>query len=437
MHLTPHDRGFREMKNNRGSRLVLPSVVLLLLSCGKSELPDGPEPDNDARRDEGSSTPGEGNVTSGNPPANEGAGDAVSDPTKGTAKGAPMPPPMPPPISPPMPTPVLGSSPPIPPAPTMVPPTGQASSGNPPPIAVGTMAPPVERSATPFFLAVGWKGRRVVSYDGKTVARDTVDGPNGDNNWAFRGACSGNGVALAVGGGTPNGANWNARWAQSADGKTWKEFTLSKNWLGACAYGAGTFVIVGGAGIRAWSSDGETFDFSPTKGSVGPQRNVAFGDGVFVAVADSGLVGISSDGKNWTDSQVTNGQGRVVHGNGTFVILGASGKVYASKDKGATWKSTDVTAGLGDRWYERGLAFAKGAFYLSQSDGIYTSTDGLAWSRLAGSNFQPSALAFGDGVWASVRLGTGARYSVDGGVQWSAMAGEVDSAIMFGMIYKP
>ena len=134
--------------------------------------------------------------------------------------------------------------------------------------------------------------------------------------------------------------------------------------------------------------------------------------------------------------QVTNEQGRIIHGNGTFVVLGAEGRVHSSNDKGVSWQWTDVTPGLLDSWFNRGLAFADGSFYISQSTGIFESTDGRAWKPLTGANFHPTLLGYGKGLL--VGLGQeSARFATADFTQWTAMAGVVNSATMFGMIYKP
>ncbi len=238
----------------------------------------------------------------------------------------------------------------------------------------------------PRFAAVGYGGRRVVSYDGTSWVDDQFDVVGGsDDDDQLRGVTHADGRFIAVGGSRIGRFMW------TTDGKEWSEDVDEEGWLGGVAYGNGLYVAAGGNGRRAVSENGEDWetvvtDFEPAF------RAVAFGGGVFVAVGDSGRRIRSTDGRTWTHD-VTGGSGltSLAYGNGFFVAAGGGGRRVRSAD-GITWDH-DVSGGSG-----RQVVFADGEFLALGDTTAYTSPDGAEWTSHP-MNRPVELVAYADGIY--------------------------------------
>jgi hypothetical protein len=146
----------------------------------------------------------------------------------------------------------------------------------------------------PAFVAVGYSGLRIVSFDlGVTwVNEATIRGGSGDDPTLIRAIDFANGLFVAVG---------HKIWT-SADGATWMERTNpSTQWLGGVKYGNGRWVAAGGWGASIYSTDGIKWELGGDRSNE-PARSLAFGGGVFVAGADSDKAHWwkTVDGRTWT-----------------------------------------------------------------------------------------------------------------------------------------
>lgn len=210
-----------------------------------------------------------------------------------------------------------------------------------------------------------------------------------------------------------DGLNWSGRWTSVTDN------------LRGIAYGGGLYVAVGSNGRIVYSSDGVTWASTSTgAGSSDELAQVVYGNGKFVAVSAYGnqTYYTSSNGRNWTASSATlpyiTRDARYC--NGKFQLAGMDSSGYsgivASSTDGTTWTSQSVLAntilnGLacngstlvavsskgssrssdgGNTWTtgSGGVGFnhvTVGSNYVASTDSgaVYTSSDGLNWSKVA------------------------------------------------------
>jgi len=221
-----------------------------------------------------------------------------------------------------------------------------------------------------------------------------------------------NTMAYGVG---SSGARWvaggNTGTIMSApDGYTWTErtstFTAGNNFVSntvnAIQFYNNRFLAVGGAGVVAYSVDGDNWIRTNYNAnnviSAANTRAIAFGAGLYVVGNDSGIVYSSPDMTTWTQRQTLLGGGvyEITFANSLFVAVCAGGYIYSSTD-GITWTQrsrlvgTAVSAGgtfegqyvannlNGVSWgvtpaYPSGLWIAVG-----DSGVTLRSTDGLDW----------------------------------------------------------
>lgn len=267
---------------------------------------------------------------------------------------------------------------------------------------------------------------------------------------------------VAVGLGTiltsPDGANWTARYVDTAD------LDVS---LQSVIYDNGTYVAVGtdnqGA-VALVSTDGKSWQLDTV--AVNPSgislefTGVAWGNGQYIAFGSSigtqttsnplggpssDILYTSSDATHWSaQSLPQNGRAGFdgLTGNdaafsaGVFVVGGFTG-VYTSSD-GVNWTASSLTPPSGNvGWYFSRILTMNGKFYAVGVDigdpnftgkelAFFSSSDGVNWSltalnQIAGADFMRSADAFstggpgyivaGDsGVWTSADTSTWAFY---------------------------
>lgn len=259
-----------------------------------------------------------------------------------------------------------------------------------------------------IFVAVGDGGRRIRSTDdGKTWIDDVSIANGGDDTIGLRTVTWGNGLFVA-------GA-W--RIMTSPDGKTWQDTPpdqFNQNWMGALAYGGGSFVGVGGYGSRVTSPDAKTWtQHSIDTAASHSHGGLAYAAGKgFVAVNDDGKVSTSPDGVTWTYGGTTIGTSstNVVYGNGVFVAIG--GTTAAASADGKAWTSKPFAE------QNAVLVFAQGHFTAIGREHVYTSNDGAAWTDHPVTGLFAGAVAYGHGTYVAID-NTTARRSTDG-LTWSA-----------------
>jgi len=224
----------------------------------------------------------------------------------------------------------------------------------------------------------------------------------------------------------------------SADGRDWTTVRIdSTNQLSHLAQGNGKFAALTinpyMQGIIEASSDGVTWSFHTV-----PTSNVLYGIDFchdrFVAVGSLGTILTSQDGATWlalnTNTPVN--LRSLARGNGRYVAVGNEGVIYTSAE-GSNWArmTLPTTSNL------RSIAFGAGKFVavgpcegppFSGSNAIFTSTDGLAWTRLrteqafTNTTFVPLDLygiAYGAGTFVAVGE-NGNIIASTNGVNWIA-----------------
>jgi hypothetical protein len=191
-----------------------------------------------------------------------------------------------------------------------------------------------------------------------------------------------------------SGQHGQAAW--SDDGmETWtvltKETTTFDNgsasqlYINAAAYGNGRFVLGGGRGHTAVSTDGKTWtgakgnDASDSEaifdGPSGFIDTMLFANGKFVALG--GMDGQetksawSIDGVNWTqggDPGLRNGSDspRMTYGGGYIVAVDNMGQAAYSTDEGLTWTATETGFGITP---VKDVAYGNGRFVIVGSEG--------------------------------------------------------------------
>ncbi|QDU28244.1 hypothetical protein ETAA8_33440 [Anatilimnocola aggregata] len=249
---------------------------------------------------------------------------------------------------------------------------------------------------SPLFVAVGHRGLRMTSTDGKTWS----NAQTGKEGEVYRAVSFGNGRFAAVG--TFGGANI---YASTADGTTWQTGTRDAkyvSYLRGLGFGQDKFLGLGGdpgsvgdsKPFVMTSADGQTWsDVTPIAGR-NMLRRVCYGNERFVAVGDRGRRAASKDGKEWIDTEKVKAIDTLIDvtfGNGLFVGVGLHGLRMSSAD-GVTW-SERLTGEEGEHinsvlWTgERFVAVGQGA--------TYHSTDGLKWDRQPNTN-APLIAVFGE-----------------------------------------
>lgn len=255
----------------------------------------------------------------------------------------------------------------------------------------GDEPPPPEAIA----VAVGYGTRRVRSDDGVTWTDFVEVNPDGgDDNDLLRGIGYGDGVFVAVGGG---GAGFSMR---STDGITWTDenHTLG-SFVSDCVWLEGIYVIAGGNGLLARSTDGAVTWEDDGPYFAGHYRAIAGSDALAVAVGHTygnstvGLINTTDGSGTWSGEAMVGAQYSghgIAFGHGVFVTHDADG-VLRWSDDGMQWtQALDLEAGGG--W----VAFANAQFITAGDGSYWVSDDGAQWEALASDNLR-DVIGFIDG----------------------------------------
>jgi hypothetical protein len=184
----------------------------------------------------------------------------------------------------------------------------------------------------------------------------------------------GNGTFVAVG---SAGIENIARSAVSNYGElTWNLVSYSND-LNSVAFGEGTFVAVGVDNTTYSTTDGVSWS-SPIS-LTGVWKDVAFGNGVFVTVSFDKTAYSITNGASWVtvplvgDSNMGDWVG-VAYGNGVFVAVSQPNLIAHSSDDGQTWEVT-VHQGI---W--NNIEFINGVFIAVSLGQVGRSVDGISWT---------------------------------------------------------
>lgn len=256
------------------------------------------------------------------------------------------------------------------------------------------------------FVAAGDRGTLLFS----TNARDWT-AMSVATSGRFQGVTHHDGLFVAVGPGA---------WI-SADGTNWMQH--DDRFLRAVTWADGAFLAAGWDGALLRSTNGLDWH-ALVSGTTHPLNGVAHAAGITVVAGgyftNSALL-TSSNGVDWTNratgTDILNG---VAHGNGLFVVVGQNfygntGVSLTSAD-GITW-SRHV---LGPAIYSAyGIVFAHGLFILAGSDGLFTSPDGVNWTRRY-AEFPNSLYALASHAGQTLAVGNaGAVVLSSNGLDWA------------------
>lgn len=146
----------------------------------------------------------------------------------------------------------------------------------------------------------------------------------------------------------------------------------------------------------------------------------------------------STNGTTWTRHATIGGYAfsTCVYGNGVFFACSETGNAMVSSD-GATWTRVDSAPAI------TSVAFGLGRFVgtarnaTNNQNILYSSTDGLVWSRITGVPTQADedTVVFGNGIFsAGSSSGVGNLYSTDG-VTWLTRANTISGTLVFAGSY--
>ena len=231
----------------------------------------------------------------------------------------------------------------------------------------------------------------------------------------------------------------------SSDGHTWSHpsYTGSPS-FGDIVFGNGLFVAVGDSPVQvATSPDGVTWTTRLNSFGGPDLYSVAWSGSAFVAVGEGGFVRRSSDGVTWTAPTTppvlgagTLSQLRSVAGDGVhFAAVGADhatldGAIFHSADGGVTWTAATVTPASD---FEFQKVVWDGARFLAASGigvgtaGVWTSTDGAAWTQLT-SNTISKLTPAGSGAYIGTN-GVGMMRTSTDAINWTNRYDFVHNAI--------
>lgn len=241
-----------------------------------------------------------------------------------------------------------------------------------------------------------------------------------------RGLTYGNGYFVATyGWGQPG------RVRRSRNGVDW-ETVAEGTRLSGVAFGRNTFV---GGGYKVWRSEGDASSWQTiADGADSVVRRTVFvdvGPGLFVMAADAAIWVSDDTGLTWKKSQAPEScssnlmfRGGVAGGNGTVLVLNATGESCVSNDNGATF----VPAATTPSSVSSDLLWTDGAFVAWGSNKRFRSVDGLSWtSEAITQGVQPRAVAQGaNGEFVALSYAkwsytSHAFYRSDDGINWIAL----------------
>jgi hypothetical protein len=231
----------------------------------------------------------------------------------------------------------------------------------------------------------------------------------------------------------------------SQDGISWTK-TPSNIGSPVVAYGNGTFVAVGGAGLIMTSKDGVAWS-TTTSGTTSDLYALTYTGNMFVAVGDNGIILTSADGFSWMlqPSGANNLLNGIAYGGNTLVAVGgayySAGRdqsiILSSEDNGATW----ITRASATTYDLYAAAHGKNTFVAVGEHGIMSSTDGAIWLRRLSSSQYYFDITYANnmfvavgGGWAPLSFSPEIQTSQDG-ITWTSAAYPADVYSLYGVTY--
>lgn len=226
----------------------------------------------------------------------------------------------------------------------------------------------------------------------------------------------------------------------SADGLTWKAVQLP-----ACAqritYGNGLFVAMAERTIMT-SPDGRNWT-TRTIPQGGRLLTLLYGDGLFVAAGEEGTLISSGDGVAWTPHAVHKDVRLMTsaYHNGRFVIMGVGVEHFVVNGQKSTgWRGVKTVTSIGGQsWFisharDIGVPLAvaggnNGFLSVLQHQTTLRSTDGITWTETGSSELGFLAgVAFGKGLFVTASdRPDGGIYTSPDGLTWTRRYGRPDN----------
>jgi len=209
---------------------------------------------------------------------------------------------------------------------------------------------------------------------------------------------------------------------ESSDGETWSTLaSIGDTFMQDFAFGNGFYVAIKQLNGKVYTSpDAQVWTLATTLSGGPSMLSVAFGDGKFVLVGDTGKIFTTTDGITFTPqtSGVTNVLWGAYYSGTTWIVVGEGGKLLTSTDA-VTWASR--TSGISTALY--GAYYHDGLYIVVGSAGvILTSTNLSGWTpRTSGTSSQLSNVVGNDTGWLVVGKSGASRISSDG-ITWSSTA---------------
>lgn len=171
------------------------------------------------------------------------------------------------------------------------------------------------------------------------------------------------------------------------------------------------------------SYESSKLEISSNYGVYGP---IAYGNGIFMATTTQGMVFKSTDGITWTSATWLNEAGKIVYGNGLFVVFRPYYNSISYSMDGSEWTTYTMPFS-----YTNGvLAYLNDKFiFLYDSSNLAYSLDGINWTTgtLPASDVSWTDITYGNGVYVacgslSDNMNTNSKviYSADG-INWSSI----------------
>lgn len=195
---------------------------------------------------------------------------------------------------------------------------------------------------------------------------------------------------LAFGNGTLVAAGAAGMIAASSDGLNWREVSgASRETINRVRFVGDKFWAPGNFGSLLSSDDGHTWQ-SHVTGSPTHTMDVAVKDDVTVAVGLAGRISRREGDGPWQTSfmQVagpTDHYWGIAAGNGLFVLVSNTEdgmafptSYFSTTGRQNSWTRSRIVGGSGS---VRGIFFYQGLFVVLLTDGVYTSPDARAWTR--------------------------------------------------------
>lgn len=221
----------------------------------------------------------------------------------------------------------------------------------------------------------------------------------------------------------------------SANGVDWTSKTLDTAY-GGIGYDRGRFILVGNRHLSASEDGGATWKVLSDVPTPAPDRETAAFEGVWAAGADGSATFLLKGSNKWASMSSCRGSrhtaigltGGFAAGLGLLVSVGDEGNTcvvdsVSGADRGA--------GSIGKKVSGR-VVFMGDAFWLADNDAIYTSVNGVAWTRRAlpsGVRFDHVARATA-GTYVGVSTDGDRFYYSDDGENWKAGKGPTGNGLL-------